>query len=253
MDQDKIEELMDKYATGQLTSADMIIFDSLVESNPNFLQQANLRKEIVKSINNLGNSELRSMLDDIHDEVLKTKKPEAKSARLIKLAMGVAAVFLAGVLIYQTGLFSPNNVNANALENIRYAAAYTPEWGTSRSTAQSEELYWSSFRKAYNDSDYQKAIDIAIPHLAKKNKELSLLTAIASLETEQPTIAIDLLTQENLAMDYYYADHSKFYLALAYIQSEKKAQAVKLLTQLANDKKADHHQAAQQILEQIKG
>ena len=250
MNKNKIDNLMDKYATGTLSQAEIKEIEELINSDPSFQKEFDMRKDISDGVNIAGNRDLRKMLNKLHDDIV-VKKPSSKGkGRVIKLLMSAAAMLLGGLVFFQLGFLNFLS-SSNTEKSIQYASYYKPDISNSRSTDGTRENYLLPFASAYQEGKFEKVISIVEPYLEESNNEIKLLTSIAALETGDVTKAMDLLNKILATGNYYYRDHANWYKALAYLQLEDIDNAKVLLGQLANDSKADHHKEAKELLNKI--
>jgi len=250
MNNDKKNSLMDKYATGSLSQAEIKEIEQLITADPSFQKELDMRKDISDGVNIAGNRELRKMLNKLHKEVVVSKTKTSGSGRVIKLIMSVAAVFLGGLVLFQLG-FLKNLGTTGQDGSIQYASYYKPDMSNSRSTDETREDYLLPFATAYQEGEFAKVISIVKPYLEGSNNEVKLLTSIAALETGDVPMAMDLLDKILATENYYYRDHANWYKALAYLQLEETDKAKVLLNKLASDSKADHHKEAKELLNKM--
>ena len=250
MNNTKIESLMDKYANGTLSQAEIMEIEEIITSDPSFQSKLDMRKDISDSVNIVGNRDLRKMLNKLHSEVIEKGSTSSNKGKVIKMIMAAAAVLLGSMVIYQLGIFNKLN-NSSDERSIQYASYYKPDVTTSRSTDETREDFLLPFVSAYTDGDFNKVITIIEPYLENSNNEVKLIASIAALETGDASMAMKLLDKILATEQYYYTDHANWYKALAYLQLGDKENAKHLLLQLSIDTKADHSKEAKELLQNL--
>ena len=242
MNKEIIEKLMDKYAKGTLTSAEQKQLDTLVKGSPELKKELVIRKDIVSSIEYLDRKNLIEMIDQIHEEEINTPR---KKMGWTKIA-SIIALILAGAFFLFKSIakeeVEPTRIYAS------YYEAYAPV-GAARSNNKSDLT--GTFTSEYISGDYSSALKTILPTIENQENEIKLMAAIAAIETNDLAKANSLLDKIIEEKDYYYTDHARWYRALILIKESKLVKAKEELRILADDKSADHHQEASDLLSKI--
>lgn len=236
---------MDKYAMRKLSQQELAQIREMLLADPSLQVELDMRRDIADGVTLVGNRQLRTMLDKIHDDVVGL----AKSGRSWKvwLTAGVITA-LAAVLGY---LLVFNNINTPPQPVMQYASYYTPVETTNRSEAASSDLE-QSYLRAYKAEDFAAVVALLKPVLDQASNEQRLVAAIAAMEIGDYTLASTQLEKITVSDDFYYVDHAKWYQALLYLELEQRDEAKVLLQSLASDSKADHSNDAKSLLKTLK-
>ncbi len=239
------DELMDKIALGTLTNKDSILLDEIRDADPSFDNEVLIRKRIAKSMEYLGDKDIRTLLDSIHEnEIVKKRKGK------LKTILGIGGLILLSLAIYQ--IFFTNFTKSQETPRELYASYYQPYVPSVATRGESTELLVESFMKAYLKRDYTKAIDIISPAVSEQNSKIKLCIANATMSTGDTKLSHKLYDEIIDAKDYYYLDHAIWYKALLYIKEDVELDKARdLLGLLASDKEADHHKQALEMLTKL--
>ncbi|MDF1696058.1 MAG: hypothetical protein P1U56_09515 [Saprospiraceae bacterium] len=108
-----------------------------------------------------------------------------------------------------------------------------------------------SFLTAYRSKDYTTALNIVQPLANGGDIDLLLLAGIGALEIDKFEISTLYFDQIIDLNDYYFTDHAKWYKALLLLKTKKYKEAKNLLTELAVDPSADHHDESVSLLNRL--
>lgn len=243
---------MDNYAMRKLSKLEQEQLEQMVKDDPSLQVELDMRKDISDGVTLVGNRQLRKMLDKIHNEVVGPQAPTvAKWKHWVGIGIATALAALFGYLMLSNtnGDGSP----ADTQPAVQYASYYTPLESTDRSENASDARDLEQrYLEAYRTGDYVTVISILQPKLTDAGNEQRLVVAIAALETGDLDLASTQLERITVSDDFYYVDHAKWYQALLYIKLGQDGEAQALLTDLAKDKAADHHEDAKKLLKTIK-
>ena len=244
MNKEIIENLMDKYAQGNLSAEEQKQLDKLVQDSPDLNMELNIRQDIVKSVQYLDQKDLMNMIDTIHTEEI--EKPKEKVNWIKALALIVIA-FLSGLTLF--------NVFSSTVDTqepkIIYASYYKTYEPISASRGESVRSEKEAFTIEYLKKDYKSALSIILPEINNQDNEIVLMTAISAIETNDLVLAHSLLDGIIKEKDYYYTDHARWYQAMAFFKESKIDEAKIELKILSSDSAKDHYKEATELLSKI--
>ncbi len=245
MNKERIEELIDLYVLGSLSDSDKAELDAIIEADPKIKKELIMRKDISRSINYVNDKRLRGVLDEIHGEEFGTQPGKNNIKLMRNIILGVAAVF--AIFFIVNILTATKDVDTDSL----FAQNYKP-YITSEETRNTQNILDNeAFLLAYNNKEYEKALEIIKPSLENPPSDILLLAAISAIEVGEWNKSMELLDLIIEEDNYYFRDHAKWYKALVLLKSENIDDCKSLLKELKNDPKADHHDEAIKLLENL--
>ncbi len=243
MKKEKVDILIDKLILNEISELELTQLEAAISESPKIRNEINFRKDINKSMEYLGNEDLRKLLNRIHEEEIEGKTAPKKHHWKIPLfflfALGIA------LLIYQ--FTKPVKISSHLV----YAEYFSP-YPSSEERGEDEAKLIQGFKAHYSDKNYQKALDQIKPILNTQNNEMKLMAGICALESDDFHLSTQLFNDILSTKDYYFQDHANWYLALTYLKQDKIKEAITILTQLKNNPKADHHKQAMELLKKIR-
>ena len=244
MNKEIIENLMDKYAQGNLSEEEQKQLASIVEGSPELNKELVIRKDIVKSIQYLEKKDLVEMISKIHTEEI--EKPKEKVNWIKALALLVIAI-LSGLTLFN--VFSSTEETQEPKKI--YASYYKSYEPISASRGESVRSEKEAFTIEYLKKDYKSALSIILPEITNQDNEIILMTAISAIETNDLILAHSLLDGIIKEKDYYYTDHARWYQAMAFLKESKIDEAKIELKILSSNASADHHTEATDLLSNL--
>ncbi|MDF1696062.1 MAG: hypothetical protein P1U56_09535 [Saprospiraceae bacterium] len=246
MNKEELDILMDKSVLGTLSAEEKTKLENHIMEQPTTQLEIQMREDIIKGFDFNQDQDLRSILDQIHQEEIKTP------TRTFSLYKFTAAAVLIGVLLASYFIFITNS--SNPIDSIDGAMLYASHYEiySPSSETRSDEItidpVMASFITAYRNQEYDKSLSIIEPLIKYADNNTLLLAGISALELEKYTQSITYFDQIIESQDYYYSDHAKWYKALLLIKTEKFTAAKALIKELAEDPKADHHDESVSLL-----
>lgn len=211
--------------------------------------ELNLKNDIYKAVNFIGNQKLKLLLDKIHHEVIQTnpgnKNTKNKgSKKLRKVALLLSFVFLSMLSLFTYKMIAPTTQPNN---QELYAEYYEPYKSSLTTRGENTEIL-TNFSNAYYQKNFDEALVIIEPILELSSNEIKFISGICAMESNAFNKANKLFSFVINSNDFYYGDHAKWYKALNLIQNNNDSEAVLLLNDLAKDSNADHHLEATKLL-----
>ena len=247
---EQLDYLIDRKISGTITASEANQLDQLILNQPEIVKDIEERLEISKAIRYAGNEELRTSLKQIHSEEF----PQKSKSKLISLKtiLSIAAIFILGIAGY---MFLMNDQLNDISGNQAYSSYYKPYKASFQSRGELSDIDYEKFKTAYSNDNFNEALRIVSDETDIKNikdNEILLAMGISALEEGELGLAKNYLQIIIDRNDYYYKDHGKWYIALAYLKEENTAKAIEFLNELTTDKQADHNQEATELLSKIK-
>ncbi|MEL6863114.1 MAG: tetratricopeptide repeat protein [Bacteroidota bacterium] len=252
MSQKNQSDQLEQYLLGQLSDQEQNDFEKALADNPDLKQALQMEKDLLGGVENYGNQQLREQLKNIHREVISQEENPQRPAkggsfRLMPL-LAAAAVLLLLILAYWN--WSANTNSSSTL----FAQYYTPHPVSFASRANTSEAQLLAIEALYKDGQYAQALP-QIEQLISETPDqasLRLAAGIAQLELGRYEAAQTRFQEIINSQDAFFADHAKWYLALAHLKFDFPELARPLLTELAQSTDADHQAEAQSLLQQLK-
>lgn len=244
-DKESIDRLIDKQINGTITEMELIQLDLLIKDNPSFANELQLKTDISNAMKYVGNKELKAKLEHIHKDEI--DKNSATKFLNLKWILGVAALFLGGLLIFQ---FAFDNRINRINEKQLFTDFYKPYQASFQSRDQSNDK-WFLYKDAYLKGEYNKALSIVTPDLENANNEILLAAGISALEVGQFELGKDIFIRIIEQKDFYFKDHAIWYIGLIHLKEQNNNLAKEQFQLLMDDPNADHHDEAKNILSQL--
>lgn len=236
-----IFEHFENYLQGTMTAEEKQAFESKLNDDTKLLADFEAYKMTAKMLENHYSTEKKAFQKTLH-EVGKTHfNSSSKSRKVIRLNpkyFAVAAVFL---LFFSLLIF--NNQSFPSYEDYNQHPIAT---FVERGTQESEVL---KAQQAFNNQEYQEAINIFETLNLEENTEWRLYYAISLIETSAFDKAQEqLLTLSNTS--FYYQNKSKWYMGLLFLKQNNPLESKKWLALI--DQEAEDYKAAQKIIKRLK-
>lgn len=248
MDKQELDILIDKSILGTLTPNEKSKLEAYIMEQPNTKLEIKMRTDIMKGLEYNADQDLKTILDKIHKEEIAPPKI-TNLYRQIK----VAAIFI-GLIVGAFAIFKMTNNTTESIDGQQlyasYYQPYTPSVET-RSNNDTLDAVYHIFIDAYRGQDYQKSFETIKPLLADADNQTLLLAGISAMEIGNTEAALQYIKRIIESKDYYFTDHANWYKTLILLKTNKINQAKALLTELANNPKADHHDEAVSLLKEF--
>ena len=216
-----------------------------MQTDTQLAEAVKLRREMIYGVEAFGRKALKEQLKGIHEEVIHQPAPTAKRRPLFPILAAVAAVLLLLLML-------PWLIDGDAQSPDELYAAYFEHHLISLAQRDAVDPNLLTLEKLYNDKNYQDALDLFETYLNGSIASNLLLGAgISYLETGQPEKARPLFNQIIDSKDFNYADQARWYGALAALKLNDATSAKSFLQPLVEDKSADHHEEAMELLRKL--
>jgi len=242
------ENQIDRYLLNQMTPEERKAFEARMESDQSLAQEVNIQREVLKDIEGIGRIELKSKLKQIHQDLYSNSAQPKSNVRRLFYRVAAAAIFL-GVLTF--GWWSMQQAPNNAQ---LFAQNFEP-FELSLNHRSQGDISLAKIESVYDEGRYDEAIIMFQEALTDQNiqsSQILLGLGICYLQTNQPKKAIAQFDQILSNKDFNYEDEAQWYLGLTYLKLNDLPNAKKHMNMLASDLSRDHHEAAQELLSQLK-
>lgn len=233
------DELIDRYIENSLSSAEQLEFDTLLSNDDDFKKEVDLHFNIKKVAQHEDDIAFRELVTGFE-----TKKPQQKGLFNAKWLAAASIVLLLGLSYF----FNVNNtVSSNELFNNYFEPYRNVIEPIERGTTEQNEKTMAF--TAYEKGNYDEAVRL-FTNLYTSTKEPYYLfyKANALLKLDRAYEALPLL-KEHLKTKDSLADKTPWYMALAYLKLEDKANAKRLLQQVITEEKFNSKEAKKLLKE----
>ncbi len=222
-----MEELLEKYFENTLTDEEQESLKEKLATDASFREEFEFHKSLRQGIHFKERNELKSMLNEIDRRSEEVRFEVHKNSSFWKYAAAVAILVMAGVGIYSY----QNEGNTNEELYVAYYQTY-PNVVAPNVRGKNVEGIKNDAFKAYEAEDYPEAVRL-FEQLGREEFAV-FYTAVSCLEINENQRAIELLnSREFNESPYPFQTYSKWYLALAYLKTDKKDAAKMILKELA--------------------
>lgn len=230
---DKNKHLISRYLEGEMDPIEATGFEESLENDPELKEEVDLYREVEEAISDTEALDLRSQLDEIHEELTpqleKMKKRSSKQVLRYAVAASIAVIISLGTysLFFKkvdnnkivTEFYKPYDVT---LVNRSANTSITP--------LMREALY------KYETKDYEEAI-VLFKEILEINPQMTashLYSGISYLEIEQYKNAEKSLTAVLEHNDNLYMEQADWYLGMVYLLNEEKDKARMQFRKISN-------------------
>jgi tetratricopeptide (TPR) repeat protein len=221
---DKNKHLISKYLDGEMDPIEATGFEESLEKDPELKAEVDLYREVDEAIADTEALELRSQLDEIHEELTpQLEKMTRKSAKRV-LRYAVAASIAVIISLGTYSLFF-KKVNNNKLVTEFYkpydVTLVNRSANTNITPLMREALY------KYENKEYQEAIGL-FKSILEINPDMTasyLYSGISHLELEEYRKAENSLKAVLRHNDNLYMEQADWYLGMVYLMNEEKEKA----------------------------
>jgi hypothetical protein len=240
------EHQIDNYLLNLLSPEEKKAFESQLESDDSLREKVMLQQTAMKSIEGLGRIELKSKLQQIHQEV-RDENNSGSNLRFLIYKFSAAAAFIGLILFSWLWINqSPSSLDLYAKNFEIYELNLNQRSGDNDT--------YTSLEKLYSNENYSEAIPLfqeILNNSSSKSSEIYLGLGISFLKIDQPTKAIVQFEEILKNKDFNFEDEARWYLGLAYLKLDDVPNAKNYFSILGSDSNNDHHKEAISILSQL--
>ena len=238
---------IEAYLMDAMHENERLDFERQLQDDPALAAELRRHQKLIEGVEYFGVEKFKNRLRNIHEEVITTEDAPARPSKSGRLLALLAAVLL--LLLLALWLFRPSDPPSPAqiyADNFQRYDLVDP----TRSPTQSFRLA----KEAYANGDFVAALTALEELLEQDPDNLSLLLGAGNclLELGEPARAISYLQRALAADDLLYKDTARWYLAMAWLQSDQPDKARPLLGQLAARSESSYQSRAREILRQLK-
>lgn len=206
-------ELIERYYSGSLSKKELLEFENLYKSNPEFKKEVDFYKNIATVSAIIDAEQFKTTLQSFEVEI--SKKNNFVLTKQLKPLMAIAAVFIIG---FCTFFFWPAKTDEATLFNTYFQPSKNVSMPIVRSN--NDHNTTTDAFIAYTQKEYKKAIVLfEKAHASDKKSEILFYEANALLASGHTEQAIEKL-KEHLSFNDSLSNRSHWYLALAYIKNK---------------------------------
>lgn len=232
MDKQLINKI-EMYLDGELDQKETFAFQKRLLEEPDLAKEFKLRNEVNQAILDDDVANLKDILKRIH------KKHSSRNPnRVIRifhknkiLASGMAAALLVLVLLGSIFIFSEEEVSNNTLFNNYYSGDDAVMISRSSATSSSELIIKDALL-AYQEKNYQKTIKLLSDF--EQNALANYYLGLAFLETGKTDNAIRIFNNLIEDKDNLFVEQAEWYLGLCYLKTNNNTKAKELFEKIAD-------------------
>ncbi|MEA3443547.1 MAG: tetratricopeptide repeat protein [Bacteroidota bacterium] len=246
------KETIEMYLNGELKGEALKSFLDKMESNPLYMKEFTIRKEIEDALSETDVIELRSNLENIHTTFISTnpkvRKFEFNTAnfRWLLVAASLTLILLSSAILF---LLNSNSYSANNLYGM-YFNHYNSVDNFRSDVNNPNDILIKAFIE-YDDYKYKQAIPLfkQVIELDRTNIKSRFFAGISYMEINQEEDASELFQFIINHNDNLFIEQSEWYLALCFLKTDQMAIAIKHLKAIANNQGHFFKAKASEILE----
>ncbi len=241
-----------KYLLGEMSGEEKQAFEKVLETDTVLAQVVKEQGKVVEGIEFFAAQEFKGKLQDLYAEV----RPEIIDREVAAprprrwLFMGLALVAILVALFFAYRYLQPQPAPAPEQLFAQYYQAY--DWNpVLRNEALPPPI--NQALDFYDTKAYTKALPLLQQLSQERPQDIPTRLALVSslLANQQASLALPHLEEIAQRNDILYQDQVRWYTALAYLQSDQIAEAKAALQILAQNKNADYHRAAQDLMKDL--
>ncbi len=233
------EKLIDSYFLGTLTESEQHEFHSLLESDAQFKEEVDYRRDLQKVLVAERKDDLRRVFKN--SEQAFAGKPSKPSSAILKYAMAACIALLLGVFGYFSLFNSPTPQDLFADNFEPYRNVIEPIVRSNDDTAVNPKIV--AFTN-YEKGNYKEASQQFKELYSESNESYYLFyQANTHLQLGETSKAIVLFKEHQTKIDEF-QDKSKWYLALAFLQQEDLEKCKEILNKIVSEETYNHKLAA---------
>lgn len=219
-----IHDLIDRYLTGEITAAERTQFERQIASDETLRREVEVARHILQGFESDGEKRLAKELAQIDEATLRRiigAKRVMRPGRMIAIA-GLAAAIALGIFGMQP------QQSATQLYNAYYATPVYQPTPPQRGGATHSQAYAQAI-EAYNQREFASAAKL----FGGSSDDELFYQAVSLTETGQMPTAIAIFTRLAQLDESEYQEDAQWLLALAYLRAGQRAEAQRVLTQIA--------------------
>ncbi|MGB5383945.1 MAG: hypothetical protein WBN19_08845 [Lutimonas sp.] len=242
------EELIEKYFSNSLSGEEAVLFEKLLQKDPDFKEEFLFQKDLKKALERQERADIASGLHEL-EKSYQDKK--SKSLKKWLLAASVALLMGLGYAVYHNyKIQQPDYLFATNFEAYRNVVKPI-ERGV-----QTEDLEAKAF-SAYENGAYYKAINLFNSVVPKDQEYIQFYKGISYLALDKKTEAIELLLPLATKPDdkdakFQWNAKANWYLGLAYLGDGQIEKAISQFLVIVNNPACDYKkEEAKAILDKL--
>lgn len=250
MDKQELDILIDKFILGTISHKEKEKLEAHIMEIPTTKLEIQMRRDIVKGLEYNSDQELKSILEQIHNEEISGSKNNALFKK-IGVALLCLVLILGAYFLYHT---MTSDTGSGLQEGPVLYANYFQPFETALETRSTEITDASSLTllvDAYKQKNYEKVLEEFEPLAAQADNNILLIAGISAMEIDSHDTSIAYFDRIIDSNDFYFLDHAKWYKALALLKTNEISKAKTYLNDLATNPKADHHDDSISLLREI--
>ena len=233
------ELLISKYFTGELSAEEQQTFDRFLDDDRDFRAEVDFQKKVRLAVIHAKQAEKKARLQSI-EAGIKT----SQSSRKWWLAAASILILLTAGFFFLTNEASSEQLFANYYEPAKNIIHPIVRNGDDPSKLTEAFL-------AYQKNEFELAGQLLTEEYESTNRsELIFYRAICQIETGQTDLAIKNLISHQEYKDVM-SDKTGWYLALAYLKTDKKAEAKAVLEEIVNNTGSFKLKEAKSLLKKL--
>ncbi len=237
------QDNIDRYIWDKMPKAERKAFETAISNDPDLRREVLAQKEAMKLVEGMGEEVIKARIRKAGQKGI----PIGNTVKSKKGFWALSVALLIALAI--AGFYFLQKEEASVPSNIIYASHFTPYDLTFGNRGNEDLLTSASI--AYAQKDYTQALELfaaAAPN--NEDAKIALAQGISRMALAQFDQAIPVLAA--FVEDPLYGAQCRWYLALAYLQSEQKPAAKKQLELLIQSPEDFKKVAAQEILKKMK-
>ena len=233
------EQLLAHYFSGTLSEEQQEMFDTIMVSDVNFINEFEYQKRVQHAVVKKEQSQLKEKLQIFESDLASTKR---------KNVWWLAAASV--IIIVASGFYFMRSDNST---ETLFASYYQPAKNIVhpivRNGDASNDLTTAFI--AYQKQDYNAAERLFENAYQRTQKsELLFYQAISLIETDRADLAVALLTEHQKFTDDV-SEKTQWYLALAYLKQGNSQAAKEILKEIMGQPEAFKHKEAQALFKKL--
>jgi len=244
----KDRHFISKYLAGELDSVQAGGFEEALFSNPALRREMNLYKEVDQALADSDVLDLRLQLNSMHEPVIQELSQGAGKAnkRVVRYAAAAASI---AILLG----FSILGILQNPDSLIKKFYSPYPMGMVTRSANINIDQILMEAMMRYDNQEYREAVILFEKVLANDPEMIStnLYAGISYLEIMEYSHAEKSLNKVIDHRDNLYIEQAEWYIGFCYLMTERKKEAVKQFSRIAEEK-GFYSDKAKNILKKLK-
>ncbi|MDP1815930.1 MAG: hypothetical protein Q8K92_15895 [Leadbetterella sp.] len=234
-----MEDLINKYFEKSLTEKELDEFNQKLETDAEFKAEFEFQKSVQSAIRSKERAEIKNLVASL-------EKPKQQNGWW-KYAAAAVVVIVGCWLVFQQFLSKPNPSELYLSYYQTYPNVIAPNV-----RGESQENLKTKAFMAYDSGDYEMATQLFGELKTQISEDYAVFyEGVSYLEVNRPKKTIALFENKKFTnSNAQFEDYRKWYLALAYLKTDKKEQAVEILKGLSITENPQKEQALK-LLDEI--